>query len=255
MAKNYGIKDMTEEELRAHRQKQFNQMMLEKNRASTATVSNEQIRRQMQAAQEMKSNAAYPSLFDKYWPKDRNSKTGREPVISGLQNFAYDSIFQDRDNAKAINASLATQTAEQGAQEAGFDNYNLFAKDALQQIYDIDNPVVQAAKLAEVRQGLGKDVTGLGPTPTQPLTYPSDNIFNNRMGSDAGAPDQFKAQQMAGLLADQNRMQQGQIGNTGVVPTTTGGVPAAGVAAQEESSPSFFGNFFDLLGCRYFLSI
>ena len=71
MAKNYGIKGMTEEELRAHRQKQFNQMMLKKNRANTATVSNEQIRRQMQAAQEMKSNAAYPSLFDKYWPKDR----------------------------------------------------------------------------------------------------------------------------------------------------------------------------------------
>ena len=246
MAKNYGIKGMTEEELRAHRQKQFNQMMLKKNRANTATVSNEQLRRQMQLAQGMKSNEELnPSLFNQYWPKD-NTKTGRTPFMTGLENFAEDSIFQNRNNTKAINTSLANQTAEQGAQKAGFDNYNLFAEDALQQIYDIDNPVVQAAKLAEVRQGLGRDVTGLGPTPTQPRTYPSDNIFNNRMGSDAGAPDQFKAQQMAGLLADQNRMQQGQIGNTGVVPTTTGVVPAAtGVAAQEESSPSFFGNFFD----------
>ena len=239
MAKNYGIKGMTEEELRAHRQKQFNQMMLKKNRANTATVSNEQLRRQMQLAQGMKSNEELnPSLFNQYWPKD-NTKTGRTPFMTGLQNFAEDSIFQDKNNAKAINASLANQTAEQSAQKAGFDNYNLFAEDALQQIYDIDNPVVQAAKLAEVRQGLGRDVTGLGPTPIQPRTYPSDNIFNNRMGSDAGAPDQFKAQQMAGLLADQNRMQQGQIGNTGVVPAATG------VAAQEESSPSFFGNFFD----------
>ena len=246
MAKNYGIKGMTEEELRAHRQKQFNQMMLKKNRANTATVSNEQLRRQMQLAQGMKSNEELnPSLFNQYWPKD-NTKTGRTPFMTGLQNFAKDSIFQDKNNAKAINASLANQTAEQGAQKAGFDNYNLFAEDALQQIYDIDNPVVQAAKLAEVRQGLGRDVTGLGPTPTQPRTYPSDNIFNNRMGSDAKAPDQFKAQQMAGLLADQNRMQQGQIGNTGVVPTTAGVVPAtAGVAVQEENSPSFFGNFFD----------
>lgn len=246
MAKNYGIKGMTEEELRAYRQKQFNQMMLKKNRANTATVSNEQLRRQMQIAQGMKSNAELnPSLFNQYWPKD-NTKTGRTPFMTGLQNFAEDSIFQDTNNAKMINASLANQTAEQGAQKAGFDNYNLFAEDALQQIYDIDNPAVQAAKLAEVRQELGRDVTGLGPALAQPKAYPSDNIFNNRIGSDAKAPDQFKAQQMAGLLADQNRMQQGQIGNTGVVPTTTGVVPAAtGVAAQEESSPSFFGNFFD----------
>ena len=251
---------MTEEELRAHRQKQFNQMMLKKNRANTATVSNEQLRRQMQLAQGMKSNEELnPSLFNQYWPKD-NTKTGRTPFMTGLQNFAKDSIFQDKNNAKAINASLANQTAEQGAQKAGFDNYNLFAEDALQQIYDIDNPAVQAAKLAEVRQGLGRDVTGLGPTPTQPRTYPSDNIFNNRMGSDAGAPDQFKAQQMAGLLADQNRMQQGQIGNTERVheAAAAGGelkdawlkgakefLGGDTAISQEESSPSFFGNFFD----------
>ena len=100
MAKNYGIKGMTEEELRAHRQKQFNQMMLKKNRANTATVSNEQLRRQMQLAQGMKSNEELnPSLFNQYWPKD-NTKTGRTPFMTGLQNFAKDSIFQDNDNAK-----------------------------------------------------------------------------------------------------------------------------------------------------------
>ena len=65
-------------------------MMLKKNRANTATVSNEQLRRQMQLAQGMKSNEELnPSLFNQYWPKD-NTKTGRTPFMTGLENFAED---------------------------------------------------------------------------------------------------------------------------------------------------------------------